>query len=217
MRGMLTCSSALLPLLRILVLFASLSSFLETVRRCNQLTIDLLCRFKKEMWDKIARDMQLPWRAAEAMHWQIGEVEMAQRANVPVFHLAGGQPSVGGASSAGPGDSRPSSTSPASTTGPPPLPTSYSHTHNHSLPQIPAPHPPHAAGSPGPLRQRRSSGDSSPLGFGPRNRADSARSVLLSTPSGRQPALPPLHEIPASSTRRYDLPPVVTSAEATRR
>jgi len=31
----------------------------------------------------------LPWRAAEAMHWQIGEPEMASRANVPVFHLAG--------------------------------------------------------------------------------------------------------------------------------
>ncbi|KAI7305450.1 hypothetical protein KC315_g14667 [Hortaea werneckii] len=47
-------------------------------------------RFKKDMWEKIAKEMQLPWRAAEAMHWQIGEVEMAQRANVPVFHLAGG-------------------------------------------------------------------------------------------------------------------------------
>ncbi|KAK5703011.1 hypothetical protein LTR97_003957 [Elasticomyces elasticus] len=45
-------------------------------------------RFKKDMWEKIAKEMQLPWRAAEAMHWQIGEVEMAQRANVPVFHLA---------------------------------------------------------------------------------------------------------------------------------
>lgn len=37
--------------------------------------------------------MALPWRAAEAMHWQIGEVEMASRANVPVFHLAGYSPS----------------------------------------------------------------------------------------------------------------------------
>ncbi|KAF2206955.1 hypothetical protein CERZMDRAFT_3729, partial [Cercospora zeae-maydis SCOH1-5] len=42
-------------------------------------------RFKKDMWEKISKEMQLPWRAAEAMHWQIGEVEMAQRANVPVF------------------------------------------------------------------------------------------------------------------------------------
>lgn len=43
------------------------------------------------MWEKIAKEMALPWRAAEAMHWQIGEVEMANRANVPVFHLAGQQ------------------------------------------------------------------------------------------------------------------------------
>lgn len=40
------------------------------------------------MWVEIANDMQLSWRAAEVMHWQIGEVEMAQRANVPVFLLA---------------------------------------------------------------------------------------------------------------------------------
>ncbi|KAI6899928.1 hypothetical protein KC318_g8673 [Hortaea werneckii] len=46
-------------------------------------------RFKKDMWEKIAKEMRLPWRAVEAMHWQIGEVEMAQRANVLVFHLAG--------------------------------------------------------------------------------------------------------------------------------
>lgn len=45
------------------------------------------------MWEKIAKEMALPWRAAEAMHWQIGEVEMANRANVPVFHLAGYSPS----------------------------------------------------------------------------------------------------------------------------
>lgn len=42
------------------------------------------------MWEKIAKEMQIPWRAAEAMHWQIGDIEMAQRANVPVFHLGGG-------------------------------------------------------------------------------------------------------------------------------
>jgi len=52
-------------------------------------------RFKKDMWEKIAKEMALPWRAAEAMHWQIGEVEMANRANVPVFHLAGQSSSQG--------------------------------------------------------------------------------------------------------------------------
>ncbi|KAK4505141.1 hypothetical protein PRZ48_003104 [Zasmidium cellare] len=58
-------------------------------------------RFKKDMWEKIAKEMQLPWRAAEAMHWQIGEVEMAQRANVPVFHLA--HQSGSSSTQAGPG------------------------------------------------------------------------------------------------------------------
>src|ERR1700749_3867633 len=42
-------------------------------------------RFKKEMWDMIAKEMSLPWRAVESMHWQMGAEEMAQRANVAVF------------------------------------------------------------------------------------------------------------------------------------
>ncbi|KAF2672159.1 hypothetical protein BT63DRAFT_189991 [Microthyrium microscopicum] len=42
-------------------------------------------RFKKDMWDMIAKEMGLPWRAVEAMHWQMGCEDMAQRANVPVF------------------------------------------------------------------------------------------------------------------------------------
>lgn len=32
--------------------------------------------------------MGIPWRAAEAMHWQLGEHDMAQRANAPIFHLS---------------------------------------------------------------------------------------------------------------------------------
>lgn len=32
--------------------------------------------------------MVLPWRAVEAMHWQVGEVEMARRAGVVPFTLA---------------------------------------------------------------------------------------------------------------------------------
>ncbi|KAK4156671.1 snRNA-activating protein complex subunit 4 [Chaetomidium leptoderma] len=42
-------------------------------------------RFKPEMWAKVAEEMQVPWRAAEAMHWQLGEVEMARRAGVVPF------------------------------------------------------------------------------------------------------------------------------------
>ena len=47
------------------------------------------------MWEKIAKEMHITWRAAENMHWQMGEIDMAQRANVPVFHLAELQSSRG--------------------------------------------------------------------------------------------------------------------------
>lgn len=40
------------------------------------------------MWAKIAEEMVLPWRAVEAMHWQVGELEMARRAGVVPFTLA---------------------------------------------------------------------------------------------------------------------------------
>jgi hypothetical protein len=39
------------------------------------------------MWAKVAEEMAVPWRAAEAMHWQLGEAEMARRAGVVPFTL----------------------------------------------------------------------------------------------------------------------------------
>jgi hypothetical protein len=39
------------------------------------------------MWSKVAEEMAIPWRAAEAMHWQLGEQEMARRAGVVPFSL----------------------------------------------------------------------------------------------------------------------------------
>lgn len=45
-------------------------------------------RFKPEMWAKVAEEMAVPWRAAEAMHWQLGEGDMARRAGVIPFSLA---------------------------------------------------------------------------------------------------------------------------------
>src|SRR6266498_5961264 len=39
------------------------------------------------MWSKVAEEMSIPWRAAEAMHWQLGEQEMARRAGVVPFSL----------------------------------------------------------------------------------------------------------------------------------
>lgn len=47
-----------------------------------------LHRFKADMWSRIAEEMAIPWRAAEAMHWQMGEHEMARRAGVTPFTLA---------------------------------------------------------------------------------------------------------------------------------
>ncbi|KAJ2905143.1 Myb-related protein A [Zalerion maritima] len=44
-------------------------------------------RFKPEMWAKVAEEMAVPWRAAEAMHWQLGENDMARRAGVTPFSL----------------------------------------------------------------------------------------------------------------------------------
>ncbi|KAK3946169.1 MYB DNA-binding domain-protein [Diplogelasinospora grovesii] len=51
-------------------------------------------RFKPEMWAKVAEEMQIPWRAAEAMHWQLGEYDMARRAGVIPFTLSDNTPSA---------------------------------------------------------------------------------------------------------------------------
>ena len=153
------------------------------------------------MWEKIAKEMQIPWRAAENMHWQMGEAEMASRANVPIFHLAGQGPSRGGAMS-----DRPPSMSPPSGNGMPAL-MSYSNTHNHSLPQS-------QTISPAYSRMRRSNSASSPNGQPLRRRADSATSVPSNGPTHSN-ILPPLGEVVNHSMppSRYTLPPFMTSAD----
>lgn len=40
------------------------------------------------MWSKVAEELGVPWRAAEAMHWQMGEMEMTRRAGSSPFVLA---------------------------------------------------------------------------------------------------------------------------------
>ena len=40
------------------------------------------------MWAIIALEMKIPWRAAEAMHWQLGEEEIARRAGTVPFSLS---------------------------------------------------------------------------------------------------------------------------------
>ncbi|KAI7506186.1 hypothetical protein KC367_g61 [Hortaea werneckii] len=172
--------------------------------------------FKKDMWEKIAKEMQLPWRAAEAMHWQIGEVEMAQRANVPVFHLAGGGNASGPPPPGMLPEVRTSSITPPS--DPPPAAAAaaaaaaYTHTHNHSLPQAP-PQPMSQPLSPIQSRLRRNSDDEHAA---LRHRADSARPLETSAGPPRT-LLPPLGEVTGHhSHKRYTLPPVITSAELRR-
>ncbi|KMU80070.1 MYB DNA-binding domain containing protein [Coccidioides immitis RMSCC 3703] len=41
-----------------------------------------------DFYDRIAEEMAIPWRAAEAMPWQLGEAEMAQRAGVTPFSFS---------------------------------------------------------------------------------------------------------------------------------
>lgn len=45
-------------------------------------------RFKSEMWVMIAHEMKIPWRAAEAMHWQLGEEDLAKRAGTVPFSFS---------------------------------------------------------------------------------------------------------------------------------
>jgi hypothetical protein len=37
---------------------------------------------KLEMWARIAKEMNIPWKAVEAMHWIVGECEMERRASL---------------------------------------------------------------------------------------------------------------------------------------
>ncbi|KKA26939.1 hypothetical protein TD95_001059 [Thielaviopsis punctulata] len=107
-------------------------------------------RFKPEMWQKVAEELAVPWRAAEAMHWRMGEEEMAKRAGVVPFSL-----SVNDSSShrntLSRGHSQPPPRSDYSATLPhhPHGHPGYSrhhtmpHSHSMSLGQAPPPPPPH--------------------------------------------------------------------------
>ena len=44
-------------------------------------------RLKEDLWKPIANEIGVPWRAAEAMHWDMGQNEMAHRANVSPFTI----------------------------------------------------------------------------------------------------------------------------------
>ncbi|KAI5800300.1 hypothetical protein DFH27DRAFT_463861, partial [Peziza echinospora] len=55
--------------------------------RKNQLSM-IYERLKPQMWSELAGEMKIPWRAAEAMHWQLGEEDMARRAGTVPFSLS---------------------------------------------------------------------------------------------------------------------------------
>ncbi|KAL8841759.1 MAG: hypothetical protein Q9170_000792 [Blastenia crenularia] len=41
---------------------------------------------RHDMWDGIAKELQIPWRAVEDMHWQIGQWDMANLAGARLLH-----------------------------------------------------------------------------------------------------------------------------------
>ncbi|KAL8933490.1 MAG: hypothetical protein Q9211_005750 [Gyalolechia sp. 1 TL-2023] len=43
-------------------------------------------RYKHEMWEGISRELQIPWRAVEDMHWVMGQVDMANLAGARLLH-----------------------------------------------------------------------------------------------------------------------------------
>ncbi|EDN03760.1 predicted protein [Histoplasma mississippiense (nom. inval.)] len=55
------------------------------LERRSEWSEDRKTKSKSQMWAKIAEEMSIPWRAVEAMHWQLGEQEMARRARTVPF------------------------------------------------------------------------------------------------------------------------------------
>ena len=95
------------------------------------------------MWARIAEEMQVPWRTAEAMHWHIGETDMARRAGVVPFSLI----SVSAGARAGSGNGGVAATGPAHRRGSP----ARGHTQSQTQAGVPRgfclPSPRHTAGS----------------------------------------------------------------------
>lgn len=66
---------------------------------CDGEACDRICLFltvnpdlKQDMWSQIAEEMGIPWCAVEAMHWQMGQHEMARLARVIPLTLAKPEP-----------------------------------------------------------------------------------------------------------------------------
>jgi hypothetical protein len=117
------------------------------------------------MWAKVAEEMAVPWRAAEAMHWQLGEADMARRAGVVPFSLS----------------------SASMDTAPPSHRPSPSHSHSHNMSTSSAGSPP------GPHYSRPHTSHSRHHGSGGQSGSGSSRSLAArrdSTPRSVPPTSP---------------------------
>lgn len=63
----------------------------RTRKRANQ-AANLPRRLKSDLWNPIATELGVPWRACEAMHWALGEADMCRRAHVLPFPMATSRP-----------------------------------------------------------------------------------------------------------------------------
>ena len=164
------------------------------------------------MWAPLATELGIPWRAAEAMHWQLGEADMARRAGVTPFSLSSASSAPSGPSgmtSAVPPGVPPSSNLPG--TGP--LPSPYAQYPPQYLPpqqQRPEmllageyPHVPPMAPLPPHMRE--------PQMRDPRDLRDPRDPVMAQHPSmkredtgGRLGVLPGLPEVERGGRRRRD-------------
>ena len=142
------------------------------------------------MWAKVAEELAVPWRAAEAMHWQLGEADMARRAGVVPFSL--------NPDSSAPGSQRPPPTPPG------PRGPGHAHSHSHgSAPSYAGPPPPgygsphtqhqqqaqqrnvhtrSAAGVQGPTRSIAARRDSTPRSVPPSSPAESLTLAGIRSP-----------------------------------
>jgi hypothetical protein len=68
-----------IPTSSIIVLFASYRKTFQAYT---------IYRIKPDIWGPLAQELGVPWRSAEAMHWQLGELEMARRAGAIPFTMA---------------------------------------------------------------------------------------------------------------------------------
>ena len=139
--------------------------------------------------------------SAEEQSGEHSRACIQERANAPVCHLAGEQPSRGQAMA----EHVPNTSTPSGSG----LPTlmSYSQTHNHRLPQVSLPQPQQI--TPAHSRMHHSDGSSSPNVPLSRRRADTATTVPTPASSSGNPLLPPGKVVSHSTPPpQYWLPPL---------